>query len=80
MLQLKDEIYKFRQLPAESLYKAWFRFKKKQSMVPNHKIRASNLLEIFYNSLNVSSRVMADTILGGAFMRLWWDAAQESMV
>lgn len=79
ILQLKDEIYNFRQLPAESMYEAWFRFKKKLSVVPNHRIRGSHLPEFFYRSLNESSRAMIDTISVGAFMRLRWEAAQEML-
>ncbi|KAF3655859.1 putative serine/threonine-protein kinase TOR-like isoform X1 [Capsicum annuum] len=54
-------------------------FKKKLSMVPHHRILGSNLLEIFYRSLYISSRVMADTIFGSALMRLRWDMDQEML-
>lgn len=77
MLQLKDEIYNFRLLLAESMYETWFRFKKKLRMVPHHQIPSFNLLEIFYKSLNVSFRGMEDTISGGALKRLCCDTSQE---
>lgn len=59
------------------MYEAWFRFKKKLSMVPHQKIPGLNLLEIFYISLNVSSREMADMISGGALMHLFWEMTQN---
>ena len=46
-------------------------------MVPNHKILGKTLVEIFYRALNVSSKVVENIIIGGAFMGLHWKVASE---
>lgn len=45
-------------------------------MVPHHRILGFNLLEIFYRSLSVSSRVMAGIIFGDSLIGLRWEMAQ----
>lgn len=56
-----------------------FNSKNMLSMEPYHRIPRSNFMEIFYISINVSSRVMVYSISGGALMRLYWDIAQEML-
>lgn len=70
MLQFKDDIYNFRQLHYESMYRAWFRFKKMFIMVSNHIITGSNLLEIFNRTRNTTLKALVDIITGGSFIRL----------
>lgn len=59
------------------MYEAWFWFKNKLMMVPNHKIFGRNLVENFYHALNTISRAMEDAITGGSFMNLHWEAAAD---
>lgn len=73
MLQLKDEIYNFRQLKTEALHKRWLRFKKKLTKFLNHKIPDDSLLEFFYKSLNNNTKVVADTVVGRALMSHSWE-------
>lgn len=46
-------------------------------MVPNQWILGTNIFEIFYKALNISSRAMAYATAGGAFIGLHWEAATE---
>lgn len=46
------------------------RFNKKQQNIPNRRITNKNLLKIFYMSLNANTKVVADIIIGVAFMSL----------
>lgn len=73
ILQLKDEIYNFRQLNSEKIYETWLTFKKKLINVTNHRTLECNLLEIFYRALNIYTKDVVDTLTSGAFLSLHWE-------
>lgn len=47
--------------------------------VLNHRIIGTNFLEIFYRTLNVSTKAITNTILGGEFMSLCWYQIKEML-
>ncbi|XP_059310579.1 uncharacterized protein LOC132061921 [Lycium ferocissimum] len=68
MLQLRDEINNFRQLPTEALHEAWTHFKKKVKSCPKHGLPDSVLLQTFYRSLDTVNKSVANNIAGGSVM------------
>ncbi|XP_059277798.1 uncharacterized protein LOC132031977 [Lycium ferocissimum] len=68
MLQLRDEINNFRQLPTEALHEAWTHLKKKVNSCPKHGLPDSVLLQTFYRSLDTVNKSVANNIVGGFVM------------
>lgn len=58
---------------------AWFRFKNKFMMVPNHRMLGRNFLLIFYHALNTSSKYVKNTIIGESFISLRWEATLKML-
>ncbi|XP_060190996.1 uncharacterized protein LOC132620349 [Lycium barbarum] len=68
MLQLRDEINNFRQLPDEALHETWTRFKKKVKSCPKHGLPDGVLLQTFYRSLDAVNKSVANNIAEGSLM------------
>ncbi|XP_059289056.1 uncharacterized protein LOC132042546 [Lycium ferocissimum] len=68
MLQLRDEINNFRQLPDEALHETWIRFKKKVKSCPKHGLPDGVLLQTFYRSLDSVNKSVANNIAEGSIM------------
>ena len=75
--KLRNEITFFHQLEAESLYGAWERFKELLKRCPHHGIPYSIQLETFYNWLNPSTRLMADSSANGVLLSKSYTEAYE---
>lgn len=69
LLQLRDEINNFRELPIEALHETWLQFNMKLKQFPNHKVTDDHLMDTFYISLNETTKPIADTMVGGSFMK-----------
>ncbi|GJR94686.1 reverse transcriptase domain-containing protein [Tanacetum coccineum] len=52
-LQLRKDILNFQQLPMESVYKAWERFKSCLQKCPNHRILLLNQIMTFYHGIRM---------------------------
>ncbi|XP_059306513.1 uncharacterized protein LOC132057955 [Lycium ferocissimum] len=68
ILQLRDEINNFRQLPNEALHETWIHFKKKVKSCPKHGLPDSVLLQTFYRSLDSVNKSVANNIAEGSIM------------
>ncbi|XP_059295631.1 uncharacterized protein LOC132048969 [Lycium ferocissimum] len=68
MLQLRDEINNFRQLPNETLHEVWTQFEKKVKSCPKNRLPYSILLHTFYQLLHSVNKSMANNIVGGSTM------------
>lgn len=79
MLQLKNEIYNFKQLHSEVLYMKWLRLKNKLQNAPNHRITEKSLIEIFYIAFNANTKALTDTITRGFFMSLRYEHDLEML-
>lgn len=67
-LQLRAKINKFRKLPTEALHEIWLRLNKKLKKSPNHKLIDDHLMETFYRSLNMETKLIVDIVVRGSFM------------
>ncbi|GJW34682.1 reverse transcriptase domain-containing protein [Tanacetum coccineum] len=74
-LQLKKEILNFRQLPTESVFEAWERFKSCLRKCPDHKILLLNQILTFYNGITIIDQERFMVAAGGNFM---WKTPQEA--
>ncbi|VFQ97338.1 unnamed protein product [Cuscuta campestris] len=70
-------IQNFKHNPNEPLYEAWERFKDLQRQCAHHNIQSWNLMTAFYEGLNENSRILLDASVGGSFMSLELDEAEE---
>ena len=63
------EITTFKQGEDESLYTAWERYKRLLNRCPMHGIDLNTQMDIFYHSMNYTSKGIIDAACGGAFRR-----------
>ena len=63
------EITTFKQGEEESLYTAWERYKRLLKRCPMHGIDLKTQMDIFYHSMNYTSKGIIDAAYGGAFRR-----------
>ncbi|GJW30943.1 reverse transcriptase domain-containing protein [Tanacetum coccineum] len=68
-LQLRKEILNFRQLPTESVFEAWERFKSCLRKCPDHRILLLNQILTFYNGITMIDQERLMVAAGGNFMR-----------
>ncbi|GJZ78202.1 reverse transcriptase domain-containing protein [Tanacetum coccineum] len=68
-LQLRKEIFNFRQLPTESVFEAWERFKSCLRKCPDHKILLLNQILTFYYGITMIDQERLMVAAGGNFMR-----------
>ncbi|GJY34197.1 reverse transcriptase domain-containing protein [Tanacetum coccineum] len=67
--KLRNEISKFRQLPDESLFKAWGRYKLSIDRCPNHNMLPVTQIDTFYNRLTLRHRDTINAAVEGTFMK-----------
>ena len=65
----RGEIIVFKQGKDESLYAAWERFKRLLKICPMHGIDLTTQMDIFYHSMNYTSKGIIDAACYGAFKR-----------
>ena len=65
----RGEITTFKQGEDESLYTAWERYKRLLKRCPMHGIDLKKQMDIFYHSMNYTSKGIIDAACGGAFRR-----------
>ncbi|GJZ10150.1 reverse transcriptase domain-containing protein [Tanacetum coccineum] len=63
--KLRNDISNFRQLPNESLFKAWERYKLSIDRCPNHNMLPVTQIDTFYNGLTLRHRDTINTAAGG---------------
>ncbi|GJW83050.1 reverse transcriptase domain-containing protein [Tanacetum coccineum] len=68
-LQLRKEILNFRQLPTESVFEAWERFKSCLRKCPDHRILLLNQILTFYYRITMIDQERLMVAAGGNFMR-----------
>ena len=73
----RGEITTFKQGEDESLYTAWERYKRLQKRCPMHGIDLKTQMDIFYRSMNYTSKGIIDTACGGAFRRRRAEEARQ---
>ena len=71
----RREIILFKQGEDESLYNAWERYKRLLKRCPMHGIDSTTQMDIFYHSMNYTSKGIIDAACCGAFKR---KSAQEA--
>ncbi|GJU53664.1 reverse transcriptase domain-containing protein [Tanacetum coccineum] len=74
-LQLRKEILNFQQLPTESVYEAWERFKSCLRKCPDHRILLLDQILTFYNEITRNNQERFMVAAGGNFM---WKTPQEA--
>ncbi|GJR77835.1 reverse transcriptase domain-containing protein [Tanacetum coccineum] len=67
--KLRNEITNFRQLPDESLFEAWERYKLAIDRCPNHNMLPVTQIDTFYNGLTLRHRDTINAAAGGTFMK-----------
>ncbi|GJX33591.1 reverse transcriptase domain-containing protein [Tanacetum coccineum] len=67
--KLRNDISNFRQLPDESLFKAWERYKLLIDRCPNHNMLPVTQIDTFYNGLILRHRDTINVAAGGTFMK-----------
>ena len=65
----RGEITTFKQGEDESLYTAWERYKRLLKRCPMHGIDLKTQMDIFYHSMNYTSKGIINAACGGAFRR-----------
>ena len=73
----RGEITTFKQGEDESLYTAWERYKRLLKRCPMHGIDLKTQMDIFYNSMNYTSKGIIDAACGGAFRRRRAEEARQ---
>ncbi|GKA51474.1 reverse transcriptase domain-containing protein [Tanacetum coccineum] len=68
-LQLRKEILNFWQLPTESVFEAWERFKSFLRKCPDHRILLLNQILTFYNGITMIDQERLMVAAGSNFMR-----------
>ncbi|GJW66849.1 hypothetical protein Tco_0121273 [Tanacetum coccineum] len=64
-----NDISNFRQLPDESLFKAWERYKLSIDRCPNHNMLPVTQIDTFYNGLTLRYRDTINVAAGGTYMK-----------
>ncbi|GJX02465.1 reverse transcriptase domain-containing protein [Tanacetum coccineum] len=67
--KLRNDISNFRQLPDESLFEAWGRYKLLIDRCPNHNMLPVTKIDTFYNGLTLIHRNTINTGDGGIFIK-----------
>ncbi|GJT03913.1 hypothetical protein Tco_0838375 [Tanacetum coccineum] len=67
--KLRNDISNFRQLPDESLFEAWERYKLSIERCPNHNMFPVTQTYTFYNGLTLRHRDTINAAAGGTFMK-----------
>ncbi|GJV07123.1 reverse transcriptase domain-containing protein [Tanacetum coccineum] len=67
--KLRNDISNFRQLPDESLFEAWERYKLLIDQCPNHNMLPVTQIDTFYNGLILRHRDTINAAAGGTFMK-----------
>ncbi|PWA50505.1 hypothetical protein CTI12_AA296900 [Artemisia annua] len=67
--KLRNDISNFRQLPDESLFEAWERYKLAIDRCPNHNMLLVTIIDTFYNGLTLRHRDTINAAAGGTFMK-----------
>nr|GEY41422.1 reverse transcriptase domain-containing protein [Tanacetum cinerariifolium] len=67
--KLRNEITNFRQLPDESLFEAWERYKLSIARCPNSNMLPVTQIDTFYNMLTLRHRDTINAAAGGTFMK-----------
>nr|GEW82598.1 reverse transcriptase domain-containing protein [Tanacetum cinerariifolium] len=67
--KLRNEITDFHQLPDESLFDAWERYKLSIDRCPNHNMLPVTQIDTFYNGLTLRHRDTINVAAGGTFMK-----------
>ena len=73
----RGEITTFKQGEDESLYTAWERYKRLLKRCPMHGIDLNTQMDIFYHSMNYTSKGIIDAACGGAFRRRSAEEARQ---
>ena len=73
----RGEITTFKQGEDESLYTAWERYKRLLKRCPMHEIDLKTQMDIFYHSMNYTSKGIIDAACGGAFRRRRAEEARQ---
>ncbi|KAH9659131.1 hypothetical protein KPL70_023750 [Citrus sinensis] len=74
---IKKEICAIRQLPGETLYEYWERFKQLCASCPQHQISDQLLIQYFYEGLSLMDRSMIDAASGGVLVNKTPTQARE---
>ncbi|GJS71480.1 reverse transcriptase domain-containing protein [Tanacetum coccineum] len=69
VMKLRNDISNFPQLPDESLFEAWERYKLSIDRCPNHNMLPVTQIDIFYNGLTLRHRDTINAAAGGTFMK-----------
>ncbi|GJR44053.1 reverse transcriptase domain-containing protein [Tanacetum coccineum] len=77
--KLRNNISNFRQLPDESLFEAWERYKLSIDQCPNHNMLPITQIDTFYNGLTLRHQDTINAVAGGTFMkrRCWSTSGQQ---
>ena len=67
--EMRGEIIVFKQGEDESLYNAWERYKRLRKRCPMHGIDMTTQMDIFYYSMNYTSKGIIDAACCRAFKR-----------
>ncbi|GJZ35437.1 reverse transcriptase domain-containing protein [Tanacetum coccineum] len=67
--KLRNDISNFRQLPDESLFEAWERYKLSINRFPNYNMLPVTQIDTFYNGLTLRHRDTINATAGGTFMK-----------
>ncbi|GJX21388.1 reverse transcriptase domain-containing protein [Tanacetum coccineum] len=67
--KLRNDISNFRQLPDESLFEAWKRYKLSIDRCPNHNMLPVTQIDMFYNGLTLRHHDTINAVAGGTFMK-----------
>ncbi|GKC36414.1 reverse transcriptase domain-containing protein [Tanacetum coccineum] len=67
--KLRNEISNFRQLPDESLFEAWERYKLSIDRCPNHNMLPVTQIDTFYNGLTLRHHDTINASARGTFMK-----------
>nr|GEV23240.1 zinc finger, CCHC-type [Tanacetum cinerariifolium] len=69
VMKLRNDISNFRQLPEESLFEAWERYKLSIDRCPNHNMLPVTQIDTFYKGLTLRHRDTINVAAGGTFMK-----------
>ena len=73
----RGEITTFKQGEDESMYTAWERYKRLLKKCPMHRINLKTQMDIFYHSMNYTSKGIIDAACGEAFRRRRAEEARQ---
>ncbi|XP_062006006.1 uncharacterized protein LOC133723206 [Rosa rugosa] len=66
--RLRREIQNFTQKDGDTLYEAWEEFQELQRKCPHHNFSLNDLVQFFYDGLDIANRGSVDSACGGTFM------------